>query len=48
MSLNKGTSPDEMDLLERLRIALIDAYISILHGLYPDDNSQQLTVEQED
>ena len=45
MSLNKGSSHDEIDLLERLRIALIDAYISILHGLYPDDGSPQLTAE---
>ena len=39
MSLQKGTAPDEVDLFERLRIALVDAYISILHGLYPEDEN---------
>lgn len=39
MSLSKGRNPEEVDLFERLRVAIIDAYISILHGLYPDENS---------
>lgn len=39
MSLSKGEGPDEADLFSRLRIALVDAYISILHGLVPDDIS---------
>ena len=38
LSLGKGSNPDEVDLLGRLRIALIDAYISIMHGLWPDEN----------
>lgn len=38
LSLGTGKSTDEIDLLGRLRIALIDAYISILHGLWPDEN----------
>jgi len=45
LSLSQGTSPEENDLLERLRIALCEAYISILHGLFPENT--QLTPNQE-
>jgi len=38
MSINKGSSPEEIDLLERLRIALCESYVSILHGLSPDES----------
>lgn len=33
MSLNKGSSAEEIELLGNLRIALCEAYVSILHGL---------------
>jgi hypothetical protein len=36
MSLNKGSSPEEQELLGRLRIALCESYVSILHGLHPE------------
>ena len=35
-------------MLTNLRIALIEAYISILHGLVPDDNAQQLNEQQDE
>eukprot|EP00353_Schmidingerella_taraikaensis_P017047 CAMPEP_0185623718 /NCGR_PEP_ID=MMETSP0436-20130131/60074_1 /TAXON_ID=626734 ORGANISM="Favella taraikaensis, Strain Fe Narragansett Bay" /NCGR_SAMPLE_ID=MMETSP0436 /ASSEMBLY_ACC=CAM_ASM_000390 /LENGTH=99 /DNA_ID=CAMNT_0028265875 /DNA_START=717 /DNA_END=1016 /DNA_ORIENTATION=- len=45
MSLNKGSSPEEEELLEKLRIALCESYLSIMHGLY-DTDSQQIMNEQ--
>ena len=47
LSLGKGATPEEVDLLERLRIALVDAYISILHGLAPDGGSLQASPASE-
>lgn len=37
LSLNVGSSPEETELLEKLRIALLEAYLSILHGLYDEE-----------
>lgn len=37
LSLNLGSNPEEVDLFERLRIALLDSFVSILHGLGPGD-----------
>ena len=36
MSLQPSDDEDNNALLEQLRIALLDGYISILHGLQPD------------
>ena len=36
MSLQPSDDEDNRALLEQLRIALLDGYISILHGLQPD------------
>lgn len=47
MSLNKGNNPEEIDLFERLRVAIIDAYISILHGLYPEENQTAISQQTE-
>ena len=47
MSINKGSSPEEIDLLERLRIALCESYVSILHGLSPDDSLQVSSLDHQ-
>ena len=50
MSLNKGSSAEEIELLGSLRIALCEAYVSILHGLQPDEGelamNQSMMIEQ--
>ena len=43
MSINKGSSPEEAELLHKLRIALTEAYLSIMHGLYDLDNPQMMS-----
>lgn len=37
LSLRVGSSPEEQELLQKLRIALCEAYLSILHGLHDDE-----------
>lgn len=37
MSLNKSEDEEENQVFEKLRIALLDGYISILHGLNDED-----------
>lgn len=37
MSLQPSGDEDNRTLLEQLRIALLDGYISILHGLQPEN-----------
>ena len=37
LSLNLGASPEERELLHKLRIALCEAYLSILHGIHNDE-----------
>lgn len=39
-SVNKGKDEDQEALIMKLRTALIDGYISILHGMNPDKDSQ--------
>ena len=43
MSLQNSENPEEIILLTNLRVALVEAYISILHGLVPEENMPQLT-----
>jgi len=38
MSLQKGCDEDEEQTMQQLRLALIDCYISILHGLNEIDD----------
>ncbi len=50
-SLFQGSCPEEIDLLSRLRIALCESYVSVLHGLHPDTQdsvnlNQSMQVEQ--
>ena len=47
LSLQNSENPEEIALLTNLRVALVEAYISILHGLVPDDDMPQLTDQQE-
>ena len=42
--MNVGTSPDEVELLGRLRIALVEAYLSILHGLIDGESDEHDTM----
>ena len=42
LSLSAGDCPEEVDLLERLRIALIEASISLLHGLQAESDAAKL------
>ena len=39
LSLSLGSTPEEQDLLHRLRIALCESYLSILHGLHDEERS---------
>ena len=47
LSLTVTADPSEKAVLTNLRLALVESYISILHGLMPDDGASQLTVEQD-
>ena len=47
LSLQNSDNPEEITLLTNLRVALVEAYISILHGLVPDEDMPQLTDQQE-
>ena len=46
MSISKGSSPEEAELLSKLRIALTEAYLSIMHGLYDLDCPQMQTEDK--
>jgi len=47
LSLTVSNVPDDIQLLTKLRVALVEAYISILHALVPEDNTTPLTEDQE-
>lgn len=40
-SLSNSENGEEIILLTNLRIALVEAYISILHGLVPEEENSQ-------
>ena len=44
MSVNKGRDEDEELVLSKLRSSLVDAYISILHGMNPDKDKPELAI----
>lgn len=46
MSLAKSADEEENQVYEKLRIALLDGYISILHGLNDDDEDENDNVNK--
>ena len=44
MSVAKGRDEDEELVLSKLRSSLVDAYISILHGMNPDKDKPDLAI----
>lgn len=38
MSLQSSNDEDECETLSELRVALLDCYLSILHGMHPDEH----------